>query len=173
MVHGWILYFSMGWEHMKRNELNRRDFAKLTTAALGGMMAGSLVGCGGEKPAPEAGGGGGEQAAEADEQLLLVEPHVCRGLNTCKNKGASKENECAGQGTCATAKHHDCDGLNECKGQGGCHGDLQGMNSCKEHGGCDVPLSENAWKAARTKFEELMKAKGNEVGAAPPKPAES
>ena len=33
---------------MKRSKLNRRDFNRLTMAAFGGVVAGSMVGCGGK-----------------------------------------------------------------------------------------------------------------------------
>ncbi|MCA9075132.1 MAG: hypothetical protein KDA93_08870 [Planctomycetaceae bacterium] len=165
---------------MKRTEMNRRDFTRLTAAAFGGVVAGSMVGCGDSgttEPAPAggdaapAGGGdaeGGAAAADgASEEvsLLLEEPHVCRGLNTCMNKGASGENACAGQGTCASVAEHSCTGQNECKGQGGCGG-KEGENSCKGEGGCGVPL-EHGWEGVREKFEAAMKAAGKDFGAAP------
>lgn len=140
---------------MGRSELTRRDFERLTMAALGGLMAGS----------------GAAWAAEGDDDKknpLLTEPHVCRGLNTCKGKGAGKKNACAGQGTCATAKAHECAEQNACKGQGGC-GEHPGENSCKGKGSCAVPLSDKAWKTARKNFEAAMKKAGKKVGDAPPK----
>ncbi len=140
---------------MKSN-LNRRDFAKLSAAAFGGMLAGT-VGC----------SKGDKQDAKYDDALLMQEPHVCRGLNTCKGKGKG-ENACAGQGACATAEKHDCNALNTCKGQGGC-GERPGENGCKEKGACGVPLSDKAWKKARTHFEAVMKKAGKEVAAAPEK----
>ncbi len=51
---------------------------------------------------------------------MSQEPHVCRGLNTCKGKAQSGKNDCAGQGDCATAKAHTCAGDNDCAGLGGC-----------------------------------------------------
>ncbi len=177
---------------MNNTDLSRRDFHRLTMAAFGGMVAGTLAGCSGkEEPAKKgtAGGakdqGGGKktdgqktEGGPADtgkkdgstEQisLLLQEPHVCRGLNTCKNTGASKDNACAGQGTCATATHHECAGQNDCKGQGGC-GEKPGQNACKGMGECSVPLSDDAWKKARAAFEAAMKEHGRTFGQAPPK----
>ncbi|QDU61510.1 hypothetical protein Pan216_23710 [Planctomycetes bacterium Pan216] len=138
---------------MDRSNWNRRDFAKVTAAAFGGIVAGT----------------GMVREARADNaEYLLKEPHVCRGLNTCKNTGASKKNACAGQGTCATAKHITCAGQNDCKGQGGCHGKA-GVNECKGKGGCAVPLMSGEWKKTRAKFEKIMKEKGKEVGPAPAK----
>src|SRR5690606_2520208 len=78
---------------MKRDELNRRDFNRLTTAALGGLVAGSVIGCGGEPAAPppvatkpaeteEPPKGEGEAATSP----MLEGKHVCRGLNLCKNQ---------------------------------------------------------------------------------------
>ena len=147
---------------MKRKELSRRDFTKLTTAAFGGMVAGSMVGCG---------DGGGTDVAEApttDASLLLQEPHVCRGLNACNNKGAGGENACAGQGTCATVAKHECAGSNDCKGQGGCK-ETAGQNACKGKGECAVPLGEDAWKKARGAFEKSYADanEGKAPGAAP------
>ena len=141
---------------MAHSELNRRDFQRLTMAALGGALAGAELGYAAEEKDKE------------EKNPLLVEPHVCRGLNTCKEKGAGKKNACAGQGTCATAKAHTCHGKNDCKGQGGCESN-PGENACKGKGNCGVPLSDGAWKKARKRFEELMKKEGKKVGDAPPK----
>jgi hypothetical protein len=172
---------------MTRAELTRRDFHRLTAAAMGGLVAGTLAGCGGEEePEPADGGGqqppaghdaaggghqseaGGADAAKYDVSLLLEEPHVCRGLNTCMNKGASGENACAGQGTCATAEHHSCHQANACKGQGGC-GEYPGQNACKGQSECGVPLSEGTWEKARAAFEKIWKERNpdKELGAAP------
>ncbi len=144
---------------MEKSDLNRRDFQRLTAAAVGGLLVGA---------------GFGGSALGADEKKkknpLLVEPHVCRGLNACKGKAADKKNACAGQGACATAKAHLCHFKNECRGQGGC-GAKPGENECKEKGECGVPLSSGAWKKARKRFEALMKKEGKKVGPAPPKKA--
>jgi len=179
---------------MKREELTRRDFSRLTGAAMGGLLTGTAIGCSGgdekktgEKKTAQAkdtdaakngsdGEGKKDDAQKKDSSAtdgdqpnpLLSEPHVCRGLNTCKSKGAGGENACAGQGTCATAEHHECHTQNACKGQGGC-GEKPGQNACKGKGECAVPLGEDAWKKARAKFEELMKAADKPVGA-PPSP---
>ena len=64
---------------MDRTELNRREFQRLGAAALGGMML--------EPRWPDVG------RARADENPLLSDPHVCRGINTCKGKGASGKND--------------------------------------------------------------------------------
>lgn len=147
---------------MKNNNLNRRDFTRLTAAALGGIVAGSsLIGC---SPAANQNADGttdGGDVADADK-------HICRGLNACKGKGAKGENACAGQGACATIAAHDCGGQNECKGQGGC-GDTYGKNECKGKGECAIPLMEGKWAEARKAFEERMKAEGKEFGEAPAK----
>lgn len=140
---------------MDHARLNRRDFQRLSMAAFGGAVLGSAL------PASAL-----ADDAEADRSLLLDEPHVCRGLNTCKSKGASGENACAGQGTCATAEHHTCAGQNACKGQGGCRG-MWGMNACKGKGGCHVPVPEGGWKKVRAIFEEEMKKAGKQFGDAP------
>jgi hypothetical protein len=140
--------------------LTRRDFQRLSAAAVGGLMAGAAA-------SPSA------QAADAPKKdpkknPMLGEPHVCRGINMCKGLGAGKDNACAGQGTCATAKAHGCHADNECRGQGGC-GSKPGENNCKGMGECGVPMGASAWKKARAKFEELMMKEGKKVGPAPPK----
>lgn len=147
---------------MKDSHLNRRDFQRLTAAAVGGLLAGAAIG-------PEA------QAADAPKKdksknPMLGEPHVCRGINMCKGLGASKDNACAGQGQCATASKHSCHADNECRGQGGC-GNTPGENECKGKGECGVPMSSKTWAKARKKFEELMAKEGKKVGPAPAKKA--
>ena len=159
---------------MKRPELNRRDFTKLTMAAFGGVLAGTTVGCGsGDKDSggaaastPETPGpaDSGEQVADAGPWMGDI--HVCKGLNACKGKGAGDDNACAGQGSCSTVAEHSCSGENDCKYQGGCMG-TAGLNDCKTQGGCHVPLSENAWKGAREAFEKALTAAGKEYGSPP------
>ncbi len=159
---------------MKDRTLNRRELCRLAVAALGGLAAGTLVGCGGGKSPPAAETNKKDkdkkdtQVADATPRLL-EDPHVCRGINTCKNKGKkSTTNECAGQAHCATVTAHDCNGMNACKGQGGC-GEHPGENECKGKGGCEVPLSDKTWPKARKRFEELMTKAGKKFGDAPAK----
>ena len=142
---------------MKELILNRRQLTRLALAAFGGLASGALIGCGGAastgKPAAEKPAGDKEKpVAAAETPRLLQDPHVCRGINTCKNKGKKgTENECAGQGHCATVKSHSCQGMNDCKGQGGC-GANPGENECKGQGGCAVPLDAGkkmTWQKAR------------------------
>ena len=145
---------------MNPKGLDRREFHQLTLAALSGVVAGTAIGC--------SGGGNGAaipaQTAKSDapaadqmvltataEEYIMDEPHTCRGLNSCKGLGRSKENACAGQGTCASIADASCGGHNECKGQGGCH----------------IPLMEGAWQTARAAFEMAMKKHGKQFGAAP------
>ena len=170
---------------MKKSNLNRRDFNKLTAAALGGMVAGTLAGCagdtGGDPPPTDATSAedslnetlpedGEETPADEGEKVAL---HACRGLNACKGKGAGGDNACAGQGICATTKH-ECAGNNACKGLGGC-GANAGANECKGKGGCHVPMKPDgeAWKAARAAFEKAMAAQEKAFGDAPAAPAKS
>lgn len=152
----------------KKPELNRRDFSKLSVAAFGGMMAGSMVGCGAktEQAAPAA--AGGAEAGATEITGTIVEAHVCRGLNSCQGKGGSSDNACAGQGACATTAAHSCHAENECKGLGGC-GESVAANECKGKGECAVPLGEEAWAKARAAFEKKMSDAGKTVGAAPAK----
>jgi hypothetical protein len=140
---------------------------RLALAALGGLAAG----CGKDaKPTPEA---GTKDAPKGDGKTpaILSDPHVCRGINTCKNKGKTgSTNECAGQGHCETVTAHDCQGRNDCRGHGGC-GEHPGENECKGKGSCEVPLSDKTWPKARKTFEEAMKAADKKFGAAPAKKA--
>ena len=152
---------------MKELLLNRRDVTRLALAALGGLASGALFGGGPARGGPPA---GDKPAADKDLPRLLQDPHVCRGINTCKNKGKpGTTNDCAGQGHCATVKGHSCQGQNDCKGQGGC-GENPGENECKGKGGCAVPLDAGkkmTWQKARKRFEELMKKAGKTFGDAP------
>jgi hypothetical protein len=161
---------------MKPSELNRRDFSKLTVAALGGMMAGSAIGCGGGEdnvetaPATGGGAGGGEttgtETTETETTVAAAEKHVCRGLNACKGLDKDHSNACAGQGACATAEHHVCATENACKGQGGC-GETAGKNECRGQGGCSVPLHGGIWETVREQFTTAMKGLDKTVGEAP------
>jgi hypothetical protein len=141
---------------MAHRPLDRRDFNKLTTAALGGLAAGAMLGC-----SPDPAGPGGQAARGA-------EIHLCRGLNECKGQGKGGDNACRGQGACATAKEASCGGNNECKGLGGC-GDTVGANECKGQGGCHIPLMDGAWTKLREKKEAEWKGKSLEFSAAPAK----
>lgn len=155
--------------------LDRRDFHKLTLAALGGVLAGATAGCGGAAPpsgtagVPTITANANSSTALTDvEQFIIDEPHVCRGLNSCKGLGRTKENDCAGLGSCASIADASCGGNNDCKGQGGC-GELPGMNSCKGKGACHIPLMDHAWDKARSAFEAAMKKSSKKFGAAPAK----
>jgi hypothetical protein len=132
--------------------LNRREFQKLSAAALGGLIAGTVAGC-------------NQSNAPAPTVASIGDKHVCRGLNSCKGLGADGKNDCAGQGNCATIKH-DCAGKNQCKGQGGCS-PKPAANDCAGKGGCAMPVMASAWKEVRQRFEADMAAKGKKVGAAP------
>ncbi len=152
---------------MARKDYTRRDFHKLSAAALGGMISAGAIGCGGgDKPAD----GGGEappaDSADSGDATSKVAKHACRGLNECKGQGAAGKNECAGAGTCATIEKHACAGQNDCKGQGGC-GETPGANECAGKGGCHVPMTGGMWEKARKMFEEKMKEKGVELKPAP------
>ena len=101
---------------MRPEEFTRRDFHRLSTAALCGLIAGTILGCGdqGTKPptktatnsdaAPPAAApvkAAGKEAVAATTVAL----HACRGLNECKGLGKSHKNDCAGKGDCYTVKH--------------------------------------------------------------------
>jgi hypothetical protein len=147
---------------MKRNDLDRRTFNKLTAAALGGMMTGAVAGC------------DFDVAENADATGDTAEKHLCKGLNECKGQGAEGKNDCRGMGACATYEHHACGGKNACKGQGGC-GQEVGANECKGEGGCEVPLMDSplegsAWETMRKRMEEKWNKAELEFGDAPAKP---
>ena len=132
---------------MKKDDVSRRDFGKLTLAAFGGVLAGSML---------------GGRLLAADEKKEMKEAHACCGLNSCKGNGAGGDNECAGMGKCSTTEAHGCAGSNACKNQGG-----EGVNDCKGHGGCAVPIKGDAWKKARANFEAAMTKAGKKFGPAP------
>ncbi len=144
----------------KSLDLSRRDFHKLTIAAFGGVVGGTLLS--GRAMALQ------EEGSGTEESLLLKEPHVCCGLNTCNGHGAGGNNDCSGMGSCATAENHSCKGQGACAGQGGC-GSNPGENACKGQGNCAVPLKteHGAWKKARANFEAAMKEAGKEFSPAP------
>src|SRR5436190_16973134 len=147
---------------MAERSLDRRDFHKLTTAALGGLATGAMLGC--NRP----GGGKAGASPAGDTAVAKADIHLCRGMNECKGHGKGGENACRGQGACATAKEHSCGGQNECKGLGGC-GETVGSNECKTHGGCHVPLMDDAWATLRKKKEHQWAEKKVEAGQAPAK----
>jgi hypothetical protein len=158
---------------MTHDEVDRRNFNRLTAAALGGMLTGFISGCGSRnEPAqsaasPAPGPIGGEEANSAAGALAAADKHLCRGLNDCKGLGVGGDNACRGQGQCATYEHHACAGENSCKGQGGC-GENPGQNACKGQGGCHVPLMESAWEQVRAREEQEWKAANQEFAEAPP-----
>ncbi len=118
--------------------------------------------------------------------LEKKELHVCMGLNSCKNEGITKNNDCAGQGDCATAISHPCHTLNSCKGQGACglFGTTEefchpGENDCRYQGSCGVPIlasrfisqgpnkGRSVWLLARARFEEKRKGLEPKTGPSP------
>ena len=145
---------------MRDQPFDRRDFHKLTTAALGGLAAGAMLGC---RNDPEPGGPDVPVTPTRGPEI-----HLCRGLNECKGQGKGGENTCRGQGACATAKEASCGGNNECKGLGGC-GEKVGANECKGQGGCHIPLMPDAWDTLRKKKEAEWGEKKLEFAAAPAK----
>ena len=163
---------------MDSQDLNRRAFGKMAAAALGGLVAGAgLVGAADkDKPASDKDkpvkdkGDDTPKAKDKDKPLMSQEPHICRGLNTCKGKSHGGKNDCAGQGDCATAKAHTCAGSNDCAGLGGCNNDVgkPGENACKTKGGCNVPIKDSKiWAQARKSFEADMKKADKKFGDAP------
>jgi len=162
---------------MRPEDVTRRDFHKLSTAALCGLIAGTTLGCGDKAANPPAKTtatdtaaappASGKTDAKGAAAVTTVALHACRGLNECKGLGKSKKNDCAGKGDCFTVKH-ECAGQNDCKYQGGCGGE-NGLNDCKTKGGCGhFPIADNGvWKKARAAFESRRKAAGMTFGSAP------
>lgn len=134
--------------HLSKLDVSRRDFGKLTLAAFGGALAGSML--------------GSRPLLAAEEKAPPAERHACCGLNTCKGHGVSATNECGGMGTCSTVEAHGCGGQNDCKGQG-----AEYNNTCKGKGSCAVPPKGEDWKTARANFEAAMKKAGTKFGPAP------
>ncbi len=147
---------------MASNPLDRRDFHRLTAAALSGLATG-LVGC--EQKMSTNKTNGAAVASKGDV-------HLCRGLNDCKGLGKDGKNDCRGQGACTTAKEHACGGQNDCKGLGGC-GDTAGANECKGQGGCHVPLMTDAWDKLRKRKESDWAEKKLDFGPSPVAASES
>jgi hypothetical protein len=139
-----------------RESLDRRKFNELSAAAMSGLVAGTLAGCGQQ-----------EKPVAGPPAKIAGDRHLCRGLNECKGQGISGKNDCRGQGDCATLKHN-CGGQNDCKGQGGC-GAEAGANSCKGQGGCHVPLMDSAWETIRKKKEGAWTNSSEKFSAAPAK----
>jgi hypothetical protein len=143
---------------MVDSKFSRRTFSTLTAAAFSGLMVGAASAA--EKESDK------ELKLKVDPALLVKEPHVCKGLNTCHGLGKGGDNACAGQGKCAVVEAHGCAKDNACKGQGGCDG-YPGQNTCKGLGHCSVPLEKEGWAIARKQFEQLMADIGKKVGDAP------
>ena len=99
------------------SNIQRRDFNKLVLSAVGGIMAGAVMGCPEKKiatpPAVTPPTGGVPSPASGKTA------HACKGHNACKSLGACKtgdagcagKNSCKGKGGCATpTAHHACTG---------------------------------------------------------------
>lgn len=161
--------------------IDRRAFHQLTTAAFLGAAAGlTETAAVAAEPKPAT-----KPLKPADRgNPLLLEPNICRGLNTCKGKGRGDgrggANQCVGTSTCALVATHICAGNNECRGQGACDvGDpaiyqinYPGENTCRGKGACGVPITadkDHIWRQARRRFEALMADIGGRAGTAPPR----
>lgn len=102
--------------------------------------------------------------------------HGCMTLNSCKNQGRTLNNDCAGQGWCATSlaynaadpsqpkvADHLCHVTNDCKGQGGCglYGteeelNIPGGNSCQAQGSCATPINAERFTTEGNKRGESV-----------------
>lgn len=127
---------------------------------------------------------------------LLVELHVCMGLNSCAATKSESDPRgtrhdpdgaapMAGMGTCATVIHV-CHGDNACRSQGGCgyagsayEQAKPGDQACSANGSCASPINvsrvfsagpykgKSVWKRARAIFEERMYQAGVVFGPSP------
>ena len=141
---------------MDRSDLNRREFQRLTGAALGGMLLGhrhSQIECAGCRR---------ESALGRQPRLPWLE-HL-QGQRGWQAELLRRHGH----------MHHRREAHLPCPER------LQGprwLRRCSRPkrlqgpGRLRVPLSDKAWKTARGKFEQLMKAAGKQVGPAPPKKA--
>ena len=174
---------------MQPEEVSRRDFHKLSTAALCGLIAGTAFGCGEQAAAPGSKGttpppitaappttpavaaktdakADAKTAGKSAAAVTTVALHACRGLNECKGLGKSKKNDCAGKGDCYTVTHS-CSGQNDCKYQGGCSG-KHGTNDCKGQGGCGhFPIEDAAWKKAAPRSSRARRRPKRRSGRPP------
>lgn len=151
---------------MSQQPWDRRKFNELSAAAIGGLVAGSLAGCGDQPKDSKAPTPPGKTPPAG--QVAAGEKHLCRGLNDCKGQGAGGKNDCRGQGDCATVEAHTCGGKNDCKGLGGCGADA-GANACKGKGGCHVPLMDAAWDKIRKDKESAWTKASEKFSDAPAK----
>jgi hypothetical protein len=152
---------------MKPTDLNRRDFAKLTAAAFGGMIAGTAIGCG-EGAKKEAGGAKAPGGAAPEAGSAAPKNNRPPGYKNPKRNGddakaaeeikkkieagegdfvmLSGKNVCRGLNV---GKNHK-GGSNDCAGRGECASikahDCSGQNECKGQGGCGENPGTNACK---------------------------
>ena len=104
---------------------------------------------------------GGSPAAKGmgDDNLplLLHDPHVCRGINTCKDKGkVGTTNECAGQGHCPRSTPTPARARTTARATAAATTTPARTSAAAR--ALHVPLSvpKFTWHKARIRFEELM-----------------
>jgi hypothetical protein len=83
---------------MDRTRIAKNVTKTLATAALGGMLVGSV--------GFVSGGCAKDQGSQSSG--VAGDKHACKGQNACKGQGGCKSEKSA------------CKGQNACKGQGGC-----------------------------------------------------
>ena len=148
-------------DEQNRQELSRRGFHRLATAAFGGVLTGILSGCGDQAGKPQATGSqaaskstaAGPAAATKGAAVAgatTVAMHACRGLNECKGQGKDHKNACAGQGNCFTVTH-ECVGKERLQKSRRLWRRRTAFNDCKGKGGCGhFPIDrQRLWKKAR------------------------
>jgi hypothetical protein len=95
-IHSWVRR-----QNEKDNNMSRTARTIVISAAMAGLLAGTLgtTGCSSSKD---------DSATGAAASSAATDKHDCKGLNSCKGKGGCSQGD---QG---------CKGKNSCKGKGGC-----------------------------------------------------
>ena len=145
---------------MDGSQMNRRDFQRLTAAALGGVIGGSM-----HAPPRRCGRRHGEVAAGRTPRLSRAE-HL-QGEKRLR-RDQRQERHVPAKAAAPRPRSTTAKARIPAKGQGGC-GEHPGENTCKAKGSCEVPLKDKAWDKARANFEAAMKKAGKKFGPAPKK----
>lgn len=184
---------------MTRSQISRRNFQQLTAAALGGLVAGAAVGCGGDpEPENKAIPPQDENGAPPQEGSDAREPQP-QGSGPRGQETSGSDSELSDEQLVMLEEPHVCRGLNACEGKGagkenacagqgtcataiahecdelneckgqGGCGNTAGRNACKGQGECGVPLKEETWVKARQAYEQAMQKAGNSFGKPPAK----
>jgi hypothetical protein len=96
-VHGW-----MRRQNWKENTMSRTARTLVITAAMAGLLAGTMASTGCKKDDTK------KDDSGVAAQTPATDKHDCKGLNSCKSKGGCNTGDMG------------CKGKNSCKGKGGC-----------------------------------------------------